>query len=413
MKKYDLIVVGGGFAGVASAISASQNGMSVLLIEKSNALGGASTNCLVNPFMPNATKINGKEVDFSYSIFKEILSRLQKANALIYGTHFDGERLKLILNEMMEENGIELLYHANLCRVNKEKDKIKSIVVATIQGEITLEAPYYIDATGDGQLSYLSGCKMLLGREKDNLCQAMTLCFRVGNVDTEKFYKSLPRVQKEYKKCQENGQITNPRENILVFSTTIKNVLHFNTTRVVKKNPTSALEKTEAEIIARKQVFETFDFLRAHADGMEDAFILSTAQEIGVRESRKLVGEYVLTENDCLSLTKFEDGIVACCYDIDIHSPDGAGTSHHYFKDGEYYTIPYRCLQPREISNMLVAGRCISSDHGAQASYRIMPTVCSIGEVAGIAISMAHKSHISPKEINAKKLQEIIKEENQ
>ena len=132
-----------------------------------------------------------------------------------------------------------------------------------------------------------------------------------------------------------------------------------------------------------------------------------------MRESRKLVGEYVLTENDCLRLTKFEDGIVACCYDIDIHSPDGAGTSHHYFKDGEYYTIPYRCLQPREISNMLVAGRCISSDHGAQASYRIMPTVCSIGEVAGIAISMAHKSHISPKEINVNKLQEIIKEENQ
>ena len=140
MKKYDLIVVGGGFAGVASAISASQNGMSVLLIEKSNALGGASTNCLVNPFMPNATKINGKEVDFSYSIFKEILSRLQKAKALIYGTHFDGERLKLILNEMMEENGIELLYHANLCRVNKENDQIKSstLAIGTINARAVL-----------------------------------------------------------------------------------------------------------------------------------------------------------------------------------------------------------------------------------------------------------------------------------
>ena len=244
MKKYDLIVVGGGFSGIASAISASRKGMSVLLVEKSNSLGGASTNCLVTPFMPNSTKINGKVVDFSYSIFKEILNELRKANALIYETHFDNERLKPILDEMAISSGVDLLYHATLCHINKEGNQIKSIVVATVQGEINLEASYYIDATGDGQLCYLSGCKMLLGRENDNLCQAMTLCFRVGNVDTKKFYKSLPRVQEEYKKCQASGEITNPRENILVFTTTVKNVLHFNTTRVVKKNPTNDVEKT-------------------------------------------------------------------------------------------------------------------------------------------------------------------------
>lgn len=407
--KYDLIVIGGGFAGVASAISAAKEGMRTLLVEKSNSLGGAATNCLVNPFMPNSTKIDGKIVDFSLSIFKEICSRLEKRNAMIYGSHFLEEDLKLILNDMAQENGVNLLYHAYLTRVNKEKERIKSVVVATIEGEKTLEADYFIDATGDAQLSYLSGCKTLLGRDKDNLCQPMTLCFRVGNVDTEAFYATLPRLQEKYKESLEGGKLINPRENILVFSTPIKNVLHFNTTRVINKNPVLALDKTEAEIIARKQVYEVFEFLKAHADGMQDAFIISTAQEIGVRESRKIVGEYVLSEQDCLNLTKFDDGIVACCYDIDIHNPQGTGTSHHYFKDGEYYTIPYRALIPRGIDNMLASGRCISSDHGAQASYRIMPTVCSIGEVAGLAIAQAYKSKQKPKEIDVKALQEKIK----
>lgn len=410
MKKYDLIVVGGGLAGFASAISASRNGLNVLIVEKSSSLGGASTNGLVTPFMPNFTTINKKTVDFSYSIFKEIVNRLEKANALLYGSHFDNERLKLILNEMAQENNVDLLYHAYLCHVTKDKKSIKSITVATVEGEMELCASYFIDATGDAQLSYLSGCKTLLGRQSDNLCQPMTLCFRVGNIDTKRFFDSLPRVQEQYKQSLANGELINPRENILVFHTPVKNVLHFNTTRVVKKNPTSAMEKTEAEIIARKQVFELFDFLKKYADGMEEAFILLTAEEIGVRESRKIVGEYVLTEQDCLSLTKFEDGVVACCYEIDIHSPEGTGTSHHYFKDGEYYTIPYRSLLPKEIDNMLVAGRCISSDHGAQASYRIMPTVCSIGEVAGLAISMAYTDKSIPREINVTNLQKVLRE---
>ncbi|MBR6768873.1 MAG: FAD-dependent oxidoreductase, partial [Clostridia bacterium] len=135
-----------------------------------------------------------------------------------------------------------------------------------------------------------------------------------------------------------------------------------------------------------------------------------TAAEIGVRESRMIVGDYVLTEQDCRNCVKFEDAIAACNYDIDIHNPEGTGTSHYYFPAGAYYTIPYRSLIPSGVSNLLVAGRCISSDHGAQASYRIMPVVCCIGEAAGVAISLAVKHNSTVREVNISELQSILKQ---
>jgi len=238
----------------------------------------------------------------------------------------------------------------------------------------------------------------------------MTLCFRVGNVDVEKFYASRDRLKAAHMKSLAAGELINPRENILVFKTPVYNVLHFNTTRVVKKNPVSPEEVTEAEVIARRQVYEIYEFMKKHADGLENSFLMMTAAEIGVRESRMIVGDYVLTERDCRNCVKFEDAIAACNYDIDIHNPEGTGTSHYYFPAGEYYTIPYRSLIPQNAENLLVAGRCISSDHGAQASYRIMPVVCCIGEAAGTAIGLAVRDKVSVRKIDVKELQSILKE---
>ena len=149
--------------------------------------------------------------------------------------------------------------------------------------------------------------------------------------------------------------------------------------------------------------------MKKHADGLENSFLMMTAPQIGVRESRMIVGEYVLKEADLRAFTKFDDGIAACNYDIDIHNPEGTGTSHYYFPEGEYYTIPYRSLIPKECSNMLVAGRCISSDHGAQASYRIMPVVCCIGEAAGTAIALASTDRADVRYIDVRKLQDRLR----
>ena len=408
MKKYDLAVIGGGFAGVAAALAAARGGAKVLIVEKSNCLGGAAVNCLVNPFMPYWTEMDGKRVDLSAGIFKEIHDRLEHHNAMSKESFLE-EELKYILNEMVAEANIDLLFHAYIFKVEKCDEHIASIVVATKSGEMHVEANYFIDATGDAQLAYLANCPTVLGRESDHRCQPMTLCFRVGNVDVEKFYASREKLKIAHAQSLAAGELINPRENILVFKTPIHNVLHFNTTRVVKKNPTSPEEVTEAEVLARRQVYEIYDFMKKHADGLEDSFLMMTAAEIGVRESRMIVGDYVLTEQDCRNCVKFEDAIAACNYDIDIHNPEGTGTSHYYFPTGEYYTIPYRSLIPKGVSNMLVAGRCISSDHGAQASYRIMPVVCCIGEAAGSAVGLAVKQNCTVREVDVKELQNELK----
>ena len=408
MKKYDVAVIGGGFAGVAAALAAAREGASVIIVEKSNCLGGAAVNCLVNPFMPYFTKSNGTTIALSAGIFKTINERMKARHALC-GISFLEEELKYILNEMVSEANIDLLFHAYLCRAQKDGPRVRSVTVATRGGEMIVNADYFVDATGDAQLAYLAGCPTVLGREQDHLCQPMTLCFRLGNVNVEKFLASCEKLNREYKKAQAAGELINPREDILVFKTPVSNVLHFNTTRVVKKNPTVPEEITEAEVIARRQVYEIYDFIKRHADGLENSFLMMTAAEIGVRESRMIIGDYVLTESDCKRLTKFEDAIAACNYDIDIHNPEGSGTSHYFFPEGEYYTIPYRSLIPKDADNMLVAGRCISSDHGAQASYRIMPTVCCIGEAAGTAVGLASKEGRSMRDVDIRKLQQNLK----
>ncbi len=409
MKKYELAVIGGGFAGVAAALAAARAGVKALIVEKSNCLGGAAANCLVNPFMPYWTEIDGRRVDLSSGIFREIHDRLEERNAMMRESFLE-EELKYILNEMVEEANVDLLFHAYLSGVEKRDEQIASITVATKSGEMKIEADYFLDATGDAQLAYLAGCPTVLGREPDHLCQPMTLCFRVGNVDVERFFASREALKAAHAQSLAAGELINPRENILVFKTPIHNVLHFNTTRVVKMNPTSPEEVTAAEVLARKQVYEIYEFMKKHAGGLEDSFLMMTAAEIGVRESRMIVGDYVLTEQDCRNCVKFEDAIAACNYDIDIHNPEGTGTSHYYFPAGEYYTIPYRALIPKRVSNMLVAGRCISSDHGAQASYRIMPVVCCIGEAAGAAIGLAVRNGCAVREINVKDLQsELVK----
>lgn len=409
MKKYDVAVLGGGFAGVAAALAAARQGASVILVEKSNALGGAATNCLVNPFMPYSTRINGERVDLSTGIFKEIHDALASRGAMARESFLE-EELKYVLLKMVLKEGIELLFHAHIYKVNKKGGKITSISVAAKGENMLVRAKYFVDATGDAQVAYLAGLPTRLGREKDNLCQPMTLCFRLGNVDVDKFYESRPALKEAHAKSLAAGEFINPRENILVFKTPIKNVLHFNTTRVVKRSPVDPVDVTEAEIIAREQVYEIWDFMKKHAQGLEESFLMSTAAEIGVRESRMIVGEFVLTEADCRAFTKFDDAIAACNYDIDIHNPEGTGTSHYYFPDGEYYTIPYRSLIPKGAENLLVAGRCISSDHGAQASYRIMPVVCCIGEAAGVAIALAAKGGVDTRDICVKEMQKILKE---
>lgn len=411
-KHFDLIVAGGGFAGAAAAISAARQGMNVLLFDINNSLGGAASDCLINPFMPWWTKDpeTKERIFLSAGIFEEIRQKLENKNALTNRIRFNEEILKIILNRMAVKAGVNLLFHSYLIDAKVDNGKLKSVTVANLSGKQTYTADYFIDATGDGTLCAMCGCEYQLGRENDNLCQPMTLCFRVANVDIEKFNEEKEAMQKMYLKYKEDGKINCPRENILCFQIPAEGIIHFNTTRIVKRNPVDIFDVTQSEIEAREQAYEIFTMLKENFEAFKNSDLISTAPKIGARESRKIIGEYVLTKEDLLSCTKFDDGIAACNYDIDIHNPEGAGTSHYYFPDGEYYTIPYRCLTPKGLTNTLVAGRCISSTHEAQASYRIMPVCCCLGEAAGVAASIAHKSKQNVKEIDTTELRNKLKE---
>lgn len=407
---YDVIVVGGGFAGVGAAIGAAREGMHVLLIDKNNCLGGAACECLVNPFMPYWTMDSQNHRDFlTQGLFTEIFDNLDALGGIHRNRQtFDEELLKLVLCRMVQKENIDLLFHSYLIDAQTEKGIVKSITVANKSGKQTFSADYFIDATGDGDLSVLCGCGYHIGREADNLCQPMTLCFRVVGVDEPKFQEEKPQMQALYKEYQAHGRIKNPRENILTFPTMVDDVVHFNTTRIVKKNPTNAQDITAAEIDAREQVFELLSMLKENFESFKNARLLMTATRIGVRESRMIEGEYTLTQEDLLAFTKFEDGIAVSNYEIDIHNPEGGGTSHYFFPAGEYYSIPYRCLTPKAMENLLVAGRCISSTHEAQASYRIMPVCASLGEAAGLASALAKKEGCSVKAIDIPLLRKTI-----
>ena len=228
-------------------------------------------------------------------------------------------------------------------------------------------------------------------------------------IKMEHFKKDRPNINDVYKQRQAEGKIKNPRENVLIFKHIAPGILHFNTTRIINMNPVDARDLTRAQIEARKQIFEMYDFLKANFESFKNSVLLMSAPEIGVRESRMIDGDYVFCLDDILSYRKFEDSVACGCYEVDIHNPSGTGTHLIYLKSDDYYTIPLRCLFPRGLNNLLVAGRCISSTHEAQSAYRIMPIVCNIGEAAGFAAALANKSDIMPREIDINELHTALK----
>lgn len=410
--KYNLVVAGGGLSGVASAVSAAREGLKVLLVEKSGCLGGAISNNLVYPFMPYWTKLKVGDDDckkyLSQGIFKEMKERHDRYVDDCKDHEFNSEYFKIVLDDMTAEAGVDVLFHAVVYDVKTDNRKITSVEITAKAQKISVEADFFIDATGDGELFYLAGCDYQLGRESDSLCQPMTTCFRMSGVDLDLFTEERPRLQELYKEKQAKGEITNPRENILVFFGVGEDVLHFNSTRVVMLDPTNPFDMSKAEVIARKQIHELVGFLKENSAAFNESALISVAVNIGVRESRKLKGVHILTSDELINCTRFEDSIALGNYDIDIHSPTGTGTSHRYFSDGEFYTIPYRSLLSKEYDNLLVSGRCISATHEAQASVRIMPICCCLGEAAGTAVAIAHNTNKNVQTVDIKALQKKL-----
>lgn len=402
MKTYNVVVVGGGISGVAAAVSAAREGLSVLLVEKFGSLGGAMSNSLVYPFMKYS--MNNRTVLLSDGIFTEMRNRKEAYQDTSW------ESYKFVFDDMVTEAGVDVLFHTSVFEVCSEDRKIKSVSIATKSGVIQVEADFFLDCSGDGELIAMAGCEYQLGRESDGFCQPMTTCFRVSGVDMELFEQDRSMLQQKYKEYRAENKITNPRENILVFTGLGEGILHFNTTRVIKHNPVDPVEVSRAEILARKQVHEMFCFLKECSKAFEHSTIISIANHIGVRESRKLKGVHILTAEEIKNCVQFEDAIAYGNYEIDIHNPTGTGTEIYYFKEGEYYQIPYRSLLPKEYDNMLVAGRCLSATHEAHSAVRIMPICACMGEAAGLACAAAYQTGADAHTVDIRIVQKKLRE---
>lgn len=437
------LVIGGGPAGLGAAIGASKAGSDVILVERLGFLGGNATAALVMPLMSFHTQRHtegpsGKPGSFLPTdhgpgdpviagAVTELLERLVKAGGAMpptletgYVAPFDPEIFKICAMEMLDEYQVKMLFHAFASGMFYENNT-RGVVLETKSGPMVITADTIIDCTGDGDIAASAGADYEIGRDEDNLVQPMTLMFRVVDFARKNFNQYIEENPEQWrgvhglweliKKAANAGELKLPREDILFFDTPHEHELSVNSTRITKVLGTEVWDLSYAEWEGRRQVKQIASFLRKYVPGFESAYVAQTGVVVGVRETRRIIGDYLLTADDVLSAKKFDDVIARCSYPLDVHNPEGKGTTLKRLPWGEAYDIPLRCLLPKGIEHILVAGRCISGDHQAHSSYRVMPTAMATGQAAGVCAALSSGKKVPPRAIDIRDVQkELIRQ---
>ncbi|MBN1809921.1 MAG: FAD-dependent oxidoreductase [Planctomycetes bacterium] len=414
-RSYDVVVAGGGLSGVAAAVAASRLGMDVLLVEQMQFLGGMATSGLVNPWMNFHVKYSdGTSEQMSAGIFKEIDDRLASLDAL-NGRAFHPHVLKMILNSLVRENNVSILCAVIASDARASSGRVEAVELTGKSWKRWVEGRVFIDATGDADLAALGGFETEYGRDEDGAVQPSTLNFRVARVDVEKFRKWRETAVEPgglaaslLRKYHDEGRLHCARDNLLIFPTTWDDVLHFNQTRLLGVDPRDPASLTRGYSDALTYVAEYLELLRREVPGFENAHLQEIAPCIGVRESRRIVAEYMLTEDDILGAAKFDDGITRGNYSIDIHNPTGAGTVIKRVPAGDNYEIPFRSLIPCGSDNLLVAGRPVGATHVAHSALRIMPICAGIGQAAGTAAALMLEHSSTPRGLDVSLLRQTL-----
>ncbi len=440
---YDVIVVGGGISGAMAAIGSARAGAKTLIVEKYGFLGGMLTAAGVGPMM----SFHAGEEQVVQGATGELIDRLQakgKSPGHLFDTTgftytvtpFDVEGMKRELELMFTEAGGELLYHAMLADVETAGGEIQSITVCTKAGLFKLAAKVFVDATGDADLSTAAGVEYTKGRESDGACQPMTMKMRMMNVDIQKVREYIKNHEEEFprlegdldkidkaprlsiggfvktlERARKAGDFNFPREDVLFFEANSEGEVIVNTTRILGYDSGDPWSFSLAEMEGRRQTHEVEQFLKKYIPGFENAILVYTGPEIGVRSSRQIVGCYTLTGMDIHERKPFPDTIAHTGYPVDIHSPDGEGTAHVKPAWGTFCNIPYRCLVNNRVSNLITVGRCISADFEAQAAVRTTPTVGAIGHAGGIAAALTVSSGCRARDIDTAKLQQGLRDQ--
>jgi len=401
---YDVFVAGAGIAGVAAAVCAARDGLRTAIVEYFGAPGGIPTTGLLG-------SINGRwrgEEHVVGGFLIEIEERARKLGGVggDKATRYEPEKLKQILLDLLEEAGVETFFYTQLIDATREGDRVRHAVVASKSGIEAFESKLFIDDTGDADLAVLAGCPCEQGRESDGLVQSGTLVFKMSGIDRSRA-PSPEEIHAIWKRVEHDFPIDHV---VLAWLPGREDSVTVNMVHILRLDATRNTELTRARFEGTKQALGILEFFRTNVPGFENAFMDQTAEQIGVRETRRIVGDYVLTEEDVIEGRSFEDEIVRCQWPIDVHNPTGIHTGITRYINGSY-GIPYRCITPQGVENLFVVGRPISSTHVANSSSRINATCMGTGQAAGCAAKMAIEAG-SVRKVDVEKLQAVLIEQN-
>lgn len=411
-QEVDVCVAGGGPAGLAAGLAAARSGLRTLVIDQFNCLGGVATaggHGHISKYDEQGTsrRIAGGIVD---EIARAVVDN-GFGDRISHGIYFQVEGLKLILDRLARGAGLGVLYHTFVSDALVEQGAVTGVVIQNKSGRQLVRARRVIDATGDGDVAFHAGCAWEMGRESDGRCQPVTLMFTIGGVDWPKVkaWRTDYAMTDVWERAIANGDMRPFQKTIMGFwwNSTSPTEAGINFTHVIHVDSTRAEDLTSATMEAREQCFESVAVFRKYVPGMEKCHLVSTPNTIGIRESRRILGDYYMTAEDVKEQRDFPDSIGYGSFFVDIHRIDGPGMDHTVWRPpaGFKYQMPYRMLVPRQVENLLVAGRCASCSHIALGSLRVMVPCMIMGEAAGVAAALSLRSDVPPRRADVAALQ--------
>ncbi|MBQ1945529.1 MAG: FAD-dependent oxidoreductase [Clostridia bacterium] len=429
----DVLVVGGGTAGFAAAICAARSGAKVMLCEKDSCLGGMPTSALVGPFMTCYDPDD--KIQVIRGFFEEFVRRLEKEGGAIHPSHieggtgyasyrirghahvtpFDCEVFKRVAEQMCIESGVKILYNVYFQCCAMEGESIRSAVFSGKSGMFDVSARLYIDCTGDADVAFSAGAPCEKGENNDGNLQPVSIFFLLDGIDKAPMDQWVQDHKDEYsrwffgeelKAARARGEFPIPRSKVEMYEE-IDGAWRINMARVNGVDGTDPEAVTAALIELRQQIPIIVSFLRKHVPGCQNARLRTSGSTLGVRETRRIIGSFVLNHEDMSSAVPFEDTIFLSGNLIDIHQ--GATVYYVPIKSGCAYPIPYRVLLPQKVNNLLVAGRSISATRQALGAIRVIPPCIAMGQAAGTAAALCIKHNTAPSDVNIAELQVALR----